>query len=768
MFTLKSYFVLATFAFWGCGTSDAPSSHLKSENFPLLAETAAAGGVTIEGVTLKNAPETSTDISPSSFPEKGGEISSIKIKFQAVLNVPSANKSFQYDKKHWAVAIGGPTQAPPRTVASGGVEVEDGGGLAGGGEKTALITLTLNFADKKLPDTWYERGIPETDSAQRQRLRFTPYYTTSGGGFSDSNSLIGIKEVYLTRETGSIKEGPSFGKATSRDSSITLEINPPSNTTAQAIVNNALVDVGQNSVNSYLVMYWDEEECLKSPKRTMKVNKTFDPAQTFSNQECTFVKQSDQAGGACILGCATNPESILYSATVEELAVPSVFPELGKTETMGCASVIRVGAGSQKSVGISGLKNGKTYGAVAWAVDGGGSLSKGRSSCISFVPKEVSLASLEKSPHTRKTKEDCFVATAASGNLNSDAVHYWRVLRDRYLTQWGFTSFYYKYAQEWASQVENHPSLKRPLSEFLGWSGRVFVTLDDWWRSWQFRPLDLLQDWLISSAEAQSAVGKDSEFSPIDVPAKNDSATPKDSSTGDGSQQEEESGSVPGSASGGIWLMGGNFTATEDTKIYHKYYPKRAYYFELGEYWRLAEAQGELSLGGAIGLGFTNGSIPKTQEFDPDVQGRKILYFTQSFMAVGSYRFRMEPHPWVAPRVSLGLGALRFREEEQAEPKDKDTKKATLPKIDNATETETKKTDNTTIGVTHWKPIAQLRLEAEISLGNFMKMSGDNPNYSYGLEDFMLTLGVTYRKDFSKTISQTGYMLHGGLNLLFL
>ena len=169
---------------------------------------------------------------------------------------------------------------------------------------------------------------------------------------------------------------------------------------------------------------------------------------------------------------------------------PNQIPRDSNGTPSGCYNVVYV-PGTQSSWSKGNIKNGEIYGLMAWALNNAYDTSANTvkpnyslaHSNISYVTGiNISLASTDKTPDLPKSK-DCFVVTAASGNPNSLAVFYWRILRDEYLTPIGFTKFYYQHAQSWANWLDQHPRLKPPLNFIFETSGKGLYKLSGFWKS---------------------------------------------------------------------------------------------------------------------------------------------------------------------------------------------------------------------------------------------------------------------------------------------
>lgn len=155
-------------------------------------------------------------------------------------------------------------------------------------------------------------------------------------------------------------------------------------------------------------------------------------------------------------------------------------PSQLQATTNACYQVVYVPV-SHTSFSKQGIEKGEVYGYTAWALnaayttdDPTPNISLAHSNIGYITGTDADLASLAKDPNLKLKTADCFIATAASNDINSKSVFYWRVLRDEYLTRWGFTPYYYKYAPTYAHWLDENPQYKPAVNFVLEKTGGFF------------------------------------------------------------------------------------------------------------------------------------------------------------------------------------------------------------------------------------------------------------------------------------------------------
>jgi hypothetical protein len=355
-------------------------------------------------------------------------------------------------------------------------------------------------------------------------VRITYAYSPSG---STTTATQGDDFATWQPDQGTFINGPVLAEgfqsvvAKSNGFEVT-NINPPSDTSAACPVNatapTTCLNDGSgatsltkttlnNTVSGYIIGFWNNATCsigiggYNFAPNWMAYNYST-PIASYPTQ-CDFTsvlyKQSYGVGGISNnLGCTSAIPSFLTSGAgittpnAETAAIPYIgietdakadlkkMIESPNTVFNGPNSCINyVYIKSTQTYTNSDINKGDTYGIVVWALNSASdtvyktpNYSLNHSNIFYTTTSNFVLASTEKDSTTNLTT-DCFVVTAASGDINSPSVFYWRLLRDSYLTQLGISKIYYQHAHAWAKWLNNHPSLKPPLNFIFEKSGSI-------------------------------------------------------------------------------------------------------------------------------------------------------------------------------------------------------------------------------------------------------------------------------------------------------
>lgn len=442
---------------------------------------------------------TTATFAPPSQYQTAGSIGKLVLTYPISISIPSGI-TFKHDPTQWGVAIGATTgnylkYYQAATFSNGVTVTSDVGGFNTSTYKGSIkVTIDFTKANNILPNDII-------GAISNGGIQFTPFY--------NGISTPGGTSFYWQADTGAMVNAPSIS-VKAQDSAFVVTLSAPTslNAVEQATQGTLTATANPNTLSGYVIVYWLDKDasgnstgCGASPGNwQFAMNPVSLKTASSTPYTCTYTpyQSSFMSGGSSsAIGCSSIAPSSLFatnsiSLTGDLAAIPytpgitnpSQISSDSNGTPSGCYNVVYV-PGSQSSWSKGNISNGAIYGVMAWALNNAyDSSSKTLSPNYSLAHSNISyvtgislpLASTDKSPNLPKTK-DCFVVTAASGDINSDSVFYWRILRDTYLTPMGITPFYYKHAQVWANWLDENPKLKPAFNLFFEYSGKALYRL---------------------------------------------------------------------------------------------------------------------------------------------------------------------------------------------------------------------------------------------------------------------------------------------------
>lgn len=812
---------------WACGVDNSDGNLIRDVSNGLeeqfvdgngaAARLPGMGLLTLEGVRTLRAENQIVD--PSSVPPGTAGVRTIKYSAKITLDVESA-ETFTYAPDAWGIRL----YQPDATGRSQSYRLKDENsklqmisdpfpndqgesGRVLTGTNDGQIELQINLDENDWEKIYELSSQPE--GVNPRRIGVELFYDIFGNRNAGSDGYQSVAPTFMQNDIGLIRDPTSVRVAGSSTGELTLEFSGPQNTTALVPSAENKETSSPSVLNGYLVMYWKEGDCEGSGW-VFQSNPQFrvDPNVPDPSLACTYGSFSERLGSGetCQLGCgsatsqAYHPISADRPRTDEDVAIP--------LQEGACYKVARVPSG-RTTFPLTGLQNNVRYIVLAWPLDSSGTLGATRSACVSAIPLKVPLASAEKGD-APETVSDCFVATASSGGKASLAVHYWRVLRDRWLDPLGLSAVYYRYAPAWATWLRSHKNLQPIVHYALTLWGEFFVDLDRTWlrfsdwvaEAWKRATAQLNTEAqardevgseasgkraeddlppskaLPSREEVSSAPGADEPRRKMLPPAhaaddggprtKQLPAEPIGAAEGDGSQptkglppalvddqsaQDEPDRHPPESSSMAV-RFGGGVLLPADTEVWERYYPvdqpKR---FFVQHTFRLLDVAGEWGLGLMASFQSHSGRVPSAlgdgSPVNDEVAGRRISYYSGGLYLLSDYRFRYMERPYVAPRFQLAFGAERLRETASGQSSGEAGQRSGRP------------------GYTLWKPMAIAGIALELSFLALFGQGFYDSIHGYGAEDFLLSFDGAYALDLSgHGFSQSGLHLGGALVLL--
>lgn len=811
---------------WACGNETSGGNLIRDVSDGLRVRVEDAQGASarmpghglliLEGVRTLQAESQLVD--PSSIPPSSAGVRTIRYSAKITLEVESA-ETFSYAPDAWGIRLYQP-DATARSqlfrlknensklemIADPFPSDQSGAGRVLTGINDGLLELQINL-DENDWERIYELSS-QPGGVNPRRIGVELFYDIFGNGTAGSDGYQSVTPVYMQNDIGLIRDPTSVRVVGSSTGELTLEFKGPENTTAFVPAAENKETSSPSVLSGYLVMYWKEGDCDDSGW-VFQSNPQFrlDPNVSDPSLSCAYENFAADLGseGACQLGCGSASSQAYHPITTdrprtdEDVAIP--------LQDGACYKVARVPSG-RSTFPLTGLQNNERYTIVAWPVDSAGTLGSTRSACVSALPLKVPLASAEKGDAS-ETISDCFVATASSGGRASLAVHYWRVLRDRWLDPLGLSAVYYRHAPAWAAWLRSQKNLQPVVHYLLTLWGSFFVDLD---RSWLFLSEWVSTQWkrammqLSTEAQAQevseggasrkraeadlppskrlpsreemsgsigddeprrkklssSGVAEDGSLrtkqlpDPIGVGADVDSVPTKELPVAlvDEQSIQEEPQRHPLESSSMAVRFGGGILMPVQPEVWDLYYPvdhpKR---FFVQNTFRLLDASGELGLGLMASFQTHSGRVPSElgdgSPVNAEVTGRRISYYSGGLYLLTDYRFRYIPQPYVAPRFQLALGAERLRETAAGQGSSQSDRRSGRP------------------GYTLWKPMAIAGIALELSCLALFGQGFYDSIQGYGAEDFLLSLDGAFALDLSgHGFSQTGLNLGAALVLL--
>ncbi len=404
----------------------------------------------------------------------------------------------------------------------------------------------------------------------------------------------------------------------------------------------------------------------------------------------------------------------LINHPVTEVAVPGT-----------CYSLVYIPV-NQSSYGKMNIPNGEIYGFTSWALNSSSSeedptpnISLKHSNIGFMTGGEFNLASLDKDPSLTLKTNDCFIATAASGDVNSKSVFYWRILRDEYLTPIGFTKYYYRHAPQVSKWLNKHPDFKQPVNFVLENTGAAFYYSSlyskkafSWLKENTKDIRNTMSQWWEQAAAAD-------ELNPDLQRISYDLA-----------------------------ITGGVFIPTDDKDLYNRYYSKSNVDLSVASnviFWT-APIGWSLGLKGDYAFNTTK-SDDVTLGNSTQLNERSLRFL--SLEIIGGARFRSRKFLYLQPGVFAGVGLMRLREE---------------GKPDGDDGLNGGSTKNETLGVTQYSPVFDFGANLDVSLSTLFFYSSRELAYE---KDILLRLSAIYRVNPSKALDMSGIIINAGFAFLF-
>jgi hypothetical protein len=722
-----------------CGRSEELDSDVMSLSHQLATEMASDPSV-LNDVNLTDRSGFSTTVTPSYLPKAGQTARDLQIIFYPKLTVK--NTKFVYDKAKWTVAVGNNVQF---LTGADIIEIKEDGNFSSGETREGQIKMTVRLTTQgQWPDKVTSDSALTTISG-RKALKLLPYYSLDGAvAPGNSGTLQGVSAAYMKDDVGAIVAPASLGGVAVTDGAFSVDFTAPQDTTADDTSSGSVASVGQSNISGFVVVYWNDAEC-RAGGWTFKPNKVFDKNKSNADLTCSYPGLETAAAGenSCQLGCSTETSSDFFGKSANDIAVPPEFPsDVGTINRIkrGCLNIVRVAADGRTSYAVNDVVNGESYGIMVYPLDSSGGIGMMRSRCEKALPFNVEFPSARKTPGLRKTKSDCFVATAAAGSSQSAAVHYWRILRDAWLDRWGVSSFYYKHGPAWAAWLDENPRLKPAVNAALEWSGKTLVRMSQWMQHMTTQLQQTMQKVSLSAIELLASEAQASE-----APA------PQTTDNGKGPKA--------GSASTTLTLAGGQIRPSSDKEYYDlAYKDKKPAFAFVGQSFRLFDLSGEIGLGYEFtGLLLKGTSSDSTQT--------PITLSGLGGGILGEYRLRIGTQPWLSPRVSAVFGKMRMREEAAAIAASNTTSGSSSSSSSSSAGTGSGISPSGTEPV--WHNYKTFRFFLDVSIP---RLYGDDENlirYGYEAEDMTLSLFAGMNTNEGKVISTSGLQLGGGISFMF-
>ncbi|WP_186645252.1 hypothetical protein [Fluviispira vulneris] len=666
-------------------------------------------------------------------------------------NPADATIPIDYSNQNWGVRFVDTNNGSPQDYYLSNksndnvtVEVNDTGMRTVNNVYVGTIIVTLYFTDASI-----NNKLP----AKVQNLIDT------------SNNALGIIPIYSSSVNNSLKFSwqadkgamlyPPTMSVTSADSAIVVNLAAPTNLAAADSTSTNLTKTTDNTFSGYVLLYWLDRDangvatgCKANPGGwTFYLNPvSINNAAQNTTSTCTYTPYNISmlgGGTSSALGCTTTSTLLPFDSTLtssftnltaDTAAVPltsnpTLFASDSTGTPVGCYYAVYIPS-TQSSWSKGNLTNGEIYGVMAWALNNGydtnaqisfPKYSLAHTPIYYVSPVNIPLASTDKTPNLPKTETDCFVVTAASSDVNSKSVFYWRIIRDEYLTPLGLTSFYYSKAQKWAAWLNDHPKLKPATNFILEYTGKSIYYTSGFIKK--------------SAEQVKSTYHK--LMSLIFPEASAQELTDEKKNTVETFKQPDYD----------IFIIGGVLSPTEDKKLYDKYYStQQTMLFELGGnqlFWL-----GNLGLSvGALGRYLTNSSSGSvTTNTGVSQEYTRSIYSLSGEIIVG-LRYRHPSFLYIQPGVFGGIGYLRLREE---------AKTGTSPQSSDGS--------NLSSGVTVWSPIYEVGANLDISLSSIFAV---NPwELGLYLNDILLRSSVSYNLNPSTAISTSGVFIQAGFVFL--
>lgn len=427
-----------------------------------------------------------------------------------------------------------------------------------------------------------------------------------------------------------------------------------------------------------------------------------------------------------------------------------------------CYTVVYVPI-SHTSYGKLGIANGEVYGYTAWALNAAYSpndptpnISLAHSNIGYITGTNADLASLDKDPALKLTTADCFIATAASNDINSKSVFYWRILRDEYLTPLGVTPYYYRYAPKLAQWLNEHPHYKPSINFILEKTGAFFYFGSLYTKKAVKNISDFLSNLFIQKAAAFELQDNEPLIESDHFEPDNFEADSADENTNEYAYNnnnhiqpsyDAEYEDFEKNIGFDFSFTGGVLFPSTDQKRYKKFYSHLTYDYELSSSAIFRFSNFAWSIGGKLNYGYNSQKFVEKILTDGSQTNIRNLYLS-SIELISGFRYRNVNFLFLQPNIFVGAGVLRLREESKAEG-DSGTNGAG--------------DQNQIKGVTYFSPVFDFGANVDISLSTIFMYS----ERELALEhDVLLRLTAIYRINPSKALSASGFILNAGFAFL--
>lgn len=685
-------------------------------------------------------------VDPANVPADGTRIDKITVKMCLKLNADSVTGFItnHYSTGKWGLRVikpntsGGLEQVDLRVFTTADTTNQLLDKTSGSNSKNGYVTFTINFSGKNeteiraILDNW-----TQTVNG-RKKITFQPFFyvgTAETPTFDTRDNIVWDPAVTVAMKTdvGVIRNAVTLSKdAQPSGGRLGFQWSLPTDTSSDDYLTTGkpVATNESSTVASVLLMVWSDEECRKSGWDFKTNDQVATPSQSLS---CTYPTDMETS---CALsaGACTGESGTIADQSPQTFAVPNLtsLPALNESVEVGCYRVYRVPS-ENSSRNVANLENGKLYGAMVWPIDSAGHIGAKRSHCAFGTPVEVPLATQAKSgvPNSK----DCFVVTAASGNSNSRAVYYWRAVRDIYLEGTAFKRWYMRNGPVMAKWLEQQTSLKSPLESILAVSGWAIVEAHDASAALRQRLLKNVSVVFGSLSQLFFSTAEAAENTTVTSPA------------------------APNQWSGSSWtnitFTGGLIRTSQDADYYDAFYDKRPpTRFMVSQTFRLVDVSGELNLGYGFSYTSLSGNVPETspngESINEKIVGRVISFYSLGAYGVFEYRYRVGVEPFLWPRLTIGGGVERTREEASM-PSDYDNSNGEWDPE----------------GTTVTAPLIFARLSVEFSLSELGIGDRQALGDGYGANEFALALYGEYISDLSsKRLSLSGLGVGAGISLL--
>ncbi len=562
-----------------------------------------------------NTSSPSIQTTPPAFGQNATDpISNFIVEFTFSLE-SSSQRTVVYNQNNWGLYFGNGTQTTIITPQSPNVTItqsttpSDPNALSRAIKVAGDVKFTLSFTNQQLPDNIFQAT---TLNGTSRTLDITVFYDPTGTG--NFQNAIKYPTYSMRQDKGAIKNQVSLSGLKSFDGTASFLLTPPDDLSAVDGTSGSIQILPQPSrLSGYLVVYWKNKDCLNSSSWSFKPNPWIvKTGVTPPTSKCVYLKPNPNAS-QCSLGCDPTVKPDYNGYSLETSAIPDFpsLPPIGQVVEQGCFNLLQVPA-SQSTVALSNLDDNETYGVFAYPIDSSGSIGLSRSSCLVFIPKETPLLSTTLDPSLVRDNQACMVSTVSGGD--SSTAHYWRVLRDRYLTQWGLSSIYEKYSPDLASFLREHTFISSLLKPILWVSGYTGVKLHDLWESLFHRIKVIttyIHQFIFPIAEAASYEGL-------------------------------------------IEIQTGPLMITQDQNVFTEFYPDLPWRFLVSYTYGLGRL---FSLGVAVDYLFNSGTAPMNDNSDPI----HIGFYNIGLYALANFHF-FSLYPMITPLLSVRYGLEKFRE----------------------------------------------------------------------------------------------------------